>query len=254
MQNAATIYSLHTGVRIPDFTDTDYANIVLTVLRKSVRDFFYRTVWFGDTSAQSAPTGTVAAGLDTKYFTLLDGFWKQAITQAGENAEQRVTITENTGASYAAQKVSPENIVDYFAGLVYGAPIELRGMENQFILVTQSIYDAYTQYLASSQYLESARVMLLDGRSALSYDGIPVIAMPIWDKMIKSYFDNGTKYDNPNRAIYSARPVLGVGVDSLDSFDQIEMWYDRKDKVVFTRLMGRLDAKLTNPEMFTIAI
>lgn len=254
LQNAATIYSLHTGVRIPDFTDTDYANIVLTVLRKSVRDFFYRTVWFGNTSAQSAPTGTVTAGLDTKYFTLLDGFWKQAITQAGENAKQRVTITENTGASHTAQKVSPENIVDYFAGLVYGAPIELRGMENQFILVTQSIYDAYTQYLASSQYLESARVMLLDGRSALSYDGIPVIAMPIWDKMIKSYFDNGTKYDNPNRAIYTARPVLGVGVDSLDSFDQIEMWYDRKDKVVFTRLMGRLDAKLTNPEMFTIAI
>ncbi len=255
LQNAATIYSLHTGVRIPDFTDTDYMNIVLEVLRKSVRDFMWRSTWFGDTAAASATTGAVTAGVDVKYFNLLDGFWKQAITQATSNTEQRVTISENAGESYAAQELGEDfDAFKILRGLVFGAPIGLRGREDGVILTTQNFYDAYNMQLTNGVPNYTSRDIMDGVGSELRFNDIPVIAMPQWDKTIRAYFDNGTKYDNPTRAIYTSRAVLGVGVDSYDSFDNTEVWYNKEDKVVNMRMMGRLDAKLTNPDLFMIAI
>ena len=46
LQQSATIYSLRTGVDIPDFTDTDYMNIVIEVLERSIMDFWYRLLLY----------------------------------------------------------------------------------------------------------------------------------------------------------------------------------------------------------------
>nr|DAN26480.1 MAG TPA: major capsid protein [Caudoviricetes sp.] len=256
LENAATIYSLRTGVDIPDFTDTDYMNLVMEVLKKSIMDFWYRLFWFNDTAAKNvADGGVITAGVDVKFFTIIDGLWKQIIAQATANTKQRAaTITENAAATYDAQALNPANVKGYLSKVVFGAPLQLRNMNDRFILVTQSVYDAYTQALQDACCLESARVALLNGVDALSYNGIPVIAMPIWDKMIAAYEDTGTKLNNPHRILFTSKSVLGVGVDAIDSFDKFRIWYEKKDRQVYIEAMGRADAKLTNPEYFSLGI
>lgn len=259
LENAATIYSLRTGVDIPDFTDTDYMNLVIEVLKKSVMDFWWRLFWFNDTAAKNVDDeespGIITKGLNLKYFTIIDGFWKQIVSQATTNTKQRAaTIAENTGATYTAQELNPANVKGYLNKVVFGAPLELRNMNDRFILVTQSVYDAYTQSLQDACCLESSRMALLNGMSALSYNGIPVIAMPVWDKMIAANEDTGTKLNNPHRILFTAKSVLGVGVDSIDSFDKFRIWYDPNSRKVKVEAMGRSDAKLTNPEYFSLGI
>lgn len=256
LKTAATVYSLRTGVDIPDFTDTDYMNIVLEVLEKSIMDFWYRMFWFGDTEAKHvSESGVITESLDLSYYTILDGFWKQIIARVTANPAQKpVTITENSGANYAAQELKVENVQGYLAKLVYNAPLQLRNMEDKFILVTQSVYDAYEQSLMSACCLESARMALINGMEALKYKGIPVIAMPVWDKLIAVGEDTGTKLNNPHRMLFTAKSVLGIGVDDINKLGDLRVWYDLKDKKVYIRSMGQADAKLTNPEYFTLGI
>lgn len=256
LENAATIYSLRTGVDIPDFTDTDYMNIVLEVLNKSIREFWYRMFWFGDTEAKHVEdSGIITNGLDLEYFTILDGFWKQIFEQVAENPAQRAAvISENAGSSYAFQNLDPENVQKYLADVVFKAPLSLRNMEDRFILVTQSVYDAYEQSLMNACCLESSRMALINGIEALKYKGIPVVAMPIWDKLILSSEDTGTKLNNPHRILFTAKSVLGIGVDTYDRMGNLRIWYDPKDKMVYINGMGRADAKLLNPVLFTLGM
>ncbi len=256
LEAAATIYSLRTGVDIPDFTDTDYMNLVLEVLQDAVMDFWWRLFWFNDVDAANVSGGGVITdGVEAKYFNIIDGFWKQIYAQVGDNPGQRAAvITENAGATYAAQALNPANIKDYLSRVVFAAPLQLRKQPDRFILVTQSVYDAYSQALMDACCLESSRMAMLNGTDALKYNGIPVVAMPKWDEMIMEYEDTGTKLNAPHRILFTAKSVLGAGVDSPTSFDRLNVWYDRDSRKVKVEGMGRADAKLTNPEYFTLGI
>ena len=95
---------------------------------------------------------------------------------------------------------------------------------------------------------------LTKGINVLTFDGIPLVPMKIWDKIIKRYYNSGTALINPHRAVYTTKAVLAVGVDSLDSFGEIDVWYDKDSRKVKMEAMGKADAKLTNPLMFQLAI
>lgn len=256
LETSAAIYSLHTGIDIPDFEDTDYMNIVRTVLEKAMIDFWWRLTWFNDTEAEHVTDdGIVTDGVDLDFLTIIDGLWKQIWAQVGVNAAQRAaTITENAGATYAAQKLDKANIQGYLESVVFGADLILRQQPDQFILVTQSVYDAYKQSLMDDSSLESARGALINGIESLSYNGIPLVAIPQWDMMIREFEDTGVKLNNPHRILYTTRSVLGVGVDNATSFDSLRIWPNFDTREVKIEAMGRSDAKLTNPELFTLGI
>lgn len=256
LESTAAIYSLHTGVNIPDFTDTDYMNIIVKCLNDAMLDFWWRLFWFSDTAAKNvADGGTITNGIDTDYFTILDGFWKQIFAQASAVPTQRpAIITENTGATYAAQELDPDNVIGYLTNLVYKAPLLLRRQTDANILVTQSVYDAYEQALTNKCCLESNMTALENGRTALRFKGYNIVAMPQWDAMIAEYEDTGAKLNNPHRMLFIPKSVLGVGLDNANSFDNFRIWYDPNTRMVKIEGMGRADAKLLNPELFTLGI
>lgn len=256
LETTAAIYSLHTGVDIPDFTDTDYMNIVVEVLRKSIMDFWWRLFWFNDRDALNVSDGGIITdGLDLDYFNIIDGAWKKIYAQIGVNPAQRTaTITENAGATYAAQELDPANVKGYLTSVVYKANKVLRKQADKFILVTQSVFDAYEQSLMDACCLESSRLALLNGVQALSFKGIPVIPVIIWDEMIEEYEDTGVKLNNPHRILFTSKAVLGVGVDNPDSFDKLRIWYNEDTRQVKMEGMGRADFQLTNPDLFSLGI
>ena len=245
-------YSLKTGTQRPDFTSSDYMNITQIVLERAMNEFIFRTVWFGDTDADTVANGGILTnGTDKTYFNLINGFFKQMETQVTANSDQLVTITENAGASYAAQALDPDNIQGYFESAYFNAPAEIEMMDNRVILCTRSVYNAYAKSL-SGLALESMYVNLTEGVRTLAYQGIPLISLPEWDRVIKAYEDNGTTLNNPHRFVYTSKDIIGVGVDSTNSFRNLDVWYDKDTRKVKIEAMGSIDAKLMNPELFMI--
>jgi hypothetical protein len=252
LANTAAQYSLRNKMPYSDFSTSDYANIVVEVLATAMKKFIIRLAWFNDKDAATA--GILSTGIDPAYFNIINGFWKQIIAQYTVNSAQRVVITENAGATYAAQALNPDKVRDeYLPGLIYGANMLLRGQSGGFVACTQSFYDGYSKSLKGIQ-LESMLVNLTDGIRTLQYDGKPLIAIPVWDEMIKEYENTGTKLNNPHRAVYTTKEVLGIGVNNANEFENLEIWYDRDSRKVKVEGMGMSDAKLTNPALFQVAI
>lgn len=251
--NTAAVYSLQYGINIADFTNTEIGNILSAYLLKSLRKFIIRLAWFNDTSAATvANSGTLKTGTDISYFNILDGLFKQIELQCTANAKQKVTIKENANSTYATQKISVDNIQGYLEDLYFNAPIALRNMSDNFILCTQSFFDAYKKSLQVI-HVETNLSYLENGKETLSYNGVKLIPMPIWDEMLQNY-DTGTKLINPHRALFTNKAILGLAVDSFDSFENIDMWFDKDSQKVKELVRGKADVKLTNPNLFMYAV
>ena len=253
LQSTAAIYSMNTGVDTADFTNTDIMNIVGEALTNAMKKFIMRLAWFNDTAVKNfSDSGTLTNDVSVDYFNILDGLFKQIDIQCTSNAKQKVAIAENAGASFEAQKMDDTKVQGYLAKLYYQASPILRQMQGNVILCTQSFADSYQRSLSGLQ-LETMLANLTDGKSSLSYNGIPIVAMPIWDEMITNYFNNGTKLVNPNRALFTNQRVLGLAVDNLNSFENFSTWYEKKDREVYTDIAGKADVKLMNEKLFVYA-
>lgn len=254
LESTAATYALHTGVRRPDFTTTDYMAIVVRELVEAVKQMFTRLVWFSDTAIT---TSELTAGTGIEYFNVLDGLWKQIFAEGAANPKVVTTITENSGATYAAQKINPDNILGYLEGLVFNAPMPLRQQTDGVIYATQSFVDAYTIAMSknsgSAYFIDKSYENTINGQFAPMYMGIPIIAVPFWDKLIRGYFDNGTVWTLPNRAIYTTKSNLAVGVDGEGSFSELNTFYLPSTRTVRMELMAKLDAKLLNPNFISMA-
>jgi hypothetical protein len=252
LSNTIASYGFKNGVELPDLTASDYMAIVTDKLVEDITAMYFRMVFFGDTDADViANGGVLTAGTDKTHFNWFDGFFKQMITQCTSNAAQLVTITENAGASYALQALDEDNVQGYLDSAIYGADIKLKQMPNNFIIATQTVFEALEKSL-SGVNIESMYFNLTEGVRGLKYRGIPVIPEPMIDSIIDTYENTGTKWNNPHRFIYTNKEILGVGVDATTSFDTLETWYDKKEEKVYTKARGTLDAKLMNPELFVL--
>ncbi|MCE9334101.1 hypothetical protein K0H02_05615 [Bacteroides fragilis] len=257
LEASAAVYSLHKGVNIADFSDTDYMTILMEVLTNSMNEFMYRFIWFSDVDAANiADGGEITDGVAVKYFNLLDGLFKQMDVQIGVNPKQHVPIAENAGADYDAQIVAADKAVGYLRKAYRAAPIALRNLRNKFYLVTQGIYDAYVESLQSACCLETTYQNLVNGMTTVSFNGIPLIAMTIWDEIIASYCNDEAKnrYINPNRIVLTAPEVLAVGVDDPNAFDSVKSWYNPDERKVKIEAMGKGDVKLANPALFVYGV
>ena len=254
LETTIGIYSLKTGIQRADFTSSDYMAIIVDFLIEGIKDMMLRLAFFGDTAADViANGGKLTAGTDKDFFTLIDGFFKQITVAYTANAKQRVTISENAGANYAAQALVEANVQGYLKSLTAKASPLLKQMDGNIIICTQSFYEAYKGSLQGTS-IESMYVNLVTGVKTLSYDGKPLIPVPEFDALIEAYYDNGTKLDNPHRAIYTNPGVLAVGVDEMGNFAEVDVWYDKTDRNVYSLSTGKIDAKLADPKLVQIAI
>lgn len=255
LEQTAAVYALRNGTLVSDLTDTDYMAIVVEFLRESLRDFFYRIAWFGDVDAENVGEGgQITAGVDVTYFTLIDGFWKQLTAGVTANPALGVTIAANAEATKAEQVagLTPEAAFNTLQAMYFGAPLDMRASGDMRFLVTQSVADAYMQYLQGKN-IDATYRNLVDGVPALMFNGVPVIALPIWDSMIKSYQDLGNTYYKPHRAVLIEKLNLGIGVGSEDGLAKFDIWYDKTSRKNYVLAQDTIDAKLLNASRFVLA-
>ncbi|GHU96449.1 hypothetical protein FACS1894156_7550 [Bacteroidia bacterium] len=61
LKTTAAVYSLKTGTAIADFTNTDYINVVTTVLATAMKEFVLRFAWFNDVDAENVSDAATAS-------------------------------------------------------------------------------------------------------------------------------------------------------------------------------------------------
>lgn len=206
--------------------------------------------------------GYITEDVDPEYFDIIDGLFKQLRGLVADDNTRGVTITANGKTSKADQmgEMTPDSAYSLLSTMWYKAPIKLRQMkadtnvENRpKFLVTQSIADAYEQYLIGKG-IDRTYVNLVEGVQVLSFLGVPVVPMAIWDEMIQAYNDLGDTYFKPHRALLTTKSVLAVGTPNGErEFGEFDIWYDKTSRKNYILLKDKLDAKIANPDHFIYA-
>ncbi len=255
LADTAAVYCLNKGTRVDDLTDTDYMAIYVQVLKDAVKDALYRIVWFGDTEAKNvASGGSVTDGVDTGYFTIIDGFWKQLEAAAAADSSLLVSIDANTKGTKDEQLSALDGDAAYaiLNDLYFKQPIEQKLAKKAQFLVTQTIADGYTKYLMGKG-IESTYSNTVDGVPSLKFLGVPVIPVPIWDAQIQAFNDLGDTYYAPHRAVLIEKANLAVGTPSAEAYGEFDIWYNKNDRKNYVLLKDAIDAKLLNSSRLVFA-
>lgn len=232
----------------PDFynrIDSEEMGILIAKIEQALPLDIMAKVWFNDSDAALiADGGNFTAGTDLALYNGNDGIWKQVFTKIVPGDENYVEITANAGATYADQKITPADAAEVLEAMYFAADPRLKDDPDARILVTSSIFDGYLQYLKNTQATGGGFTAILEnGQPALSIYGIPVVKMPLWDRKIKSLFDNGTKYDKPNRALMTTKYNIPIGTVSEQDFTSIDSFYEKYKKINVLDAVVEFDAK-----------
>lgn len=206
--------------------------------------------------------GIITQDVDTGYFDIIDGLFKQLRAFVAEDDKRGITIDANSQSTKAEQMayMTPERAFNLLSAMWYKAPLKLRNMKadqnadnRPKFLVTQSIADAYEQYLIGKG-IDRTYVNLVEGVQVLAFLGIPVVPLGIWDEMIQSYNDLGTTFFKPHRALLTTKPVLAVGTPNTGRmYGDFEIWYNKDERRTKILLKDKADAKIANPDFFIYA-
>lgn len=251
--------AMRRGANIADLTGTEYIDdIVYPRLKLAIYKMLMRFAWFGDKNADNvADGGVITDGVDPAFFTVTDGFWKRFFAIASGNSARRVNIAANAEATFAAQKSAilgdgvASGILD---NLIMGASADLRQGENQVIFVTQSLKDALNRdNRNNNKGSELQWRAIFDGITESQYDGIRLVAMPLWDSIIQAYESTGTAWNKPHRAVYTTTNNLLVGIDNYTDFAELNVFFDEKSELNLLKSKGALGTLVAQDNMVQVA-
>lgn len=263
------VYSLRNGIDKADIKSMDIANFIEDRYKDEIYESVLRNVWFGDidtTAYNGTPAGTFFNGgnpnITPAYFNLIDGLWKQLFVILAANPNQLTTdlATKNNQATFALQAFNSTDLDDRVVtnalqNVIFESDDRLRDSPNQLLLVTRSVADQYTKELKAAG-IEPAWQAIQDGIATLNFDGITLISVPFWDRMIKSYSrqsNNVGAYFRPHRILLTTKEQLAVGTEEQESLTNVELNYDKTTKKVMFDFGYNIDAKALQNYMFQAA-
>lgn len=250
------VWALKNGLEIADLTRTDFANFINERLDDALFESVLRHAWFGDTDAadvDASPAGLLTSGTDADYWNAIDGLWKQIFAIVAADSNRRYTITENSAGSYSLQDtLAADRAIKTFRALIEGADKRLKGAKGKVIVCTDSLWDNWLTY-KESQGMDSSFVRQAEGFETDVYRGVPIIKFDFWDRMIRTYFDNGTTYDRPHRALLITVPNVKIGTEEVANLTEIDQWYEKKEKQTYFDALYSLDAKIIEDYMIQAA-
>lgn len=209
-----------------DITGSDEEKFITALVEDSATKAIARIVWFGDTAVAAA--GAATAGLTTadnvKFYSLIDGLWKQIFAGVIAGTIKKAEIAASAELTFDAMW----NLADS----------RLRAAEGKQLLVTRSLFDNYTKMLSDKSQNFSIEITQ-NGLQSVKWNGIPVVNMEnVWDLNLLDFVNNST--DNaaylPERAVLTVPGNIPVGTLNDGDFSQLEAWYnrdERKNKIAY---------------------
>lgn len=214
-----------------------------------------RHVWFGDTAIANysdSPAGVLTDGISETLYNVIDGLWKQLFAIGTADADRLYSISENSQSTYANQALAAGKAQTVFEQLRENADDRLYADEDAIILCTKSLALNFAKSLRGTA-TESSFKRIEGGYQTLMFDGVPIVVVPQWDRIINAHFNDGTKWYRPHRAVYVNKENLGISLDGEDAFASYREWYSDDDGAYRIRALWKMDAKVFDDEAVQLA-
>lgn len=254
--NTFAQWLLGPGTSKSDFTGTEMAAFIVEQLDNMLRELISRIFWFGDKGIVAGTGNNLASGEDA-YFNPIDGIWAQAFDIVTANALRKSTTgiaTYNAAASFALQKfdaaaTTAKTVSNALDQVWYDADMRLRQTPKSELryYVTQSVYDQLEKERKSVTGFELPYNRQEDGLSAIIWNGIPVVAIQLWDRILAAYFGDDitpVKTTIPHRVMLTSKNNLLLGVETSGSLNELDAWYSKDDEKMYAKFATMIDAKI----------
>jgi hypothetical protein len=251
------IYGTRCGIAQADLTATDFWSFLMERMSDTLIEEVYRIVWFSDVDVVAA--GNLTVGTDPDYFNKIDGFWKQLFAIVTADADRRTLglDSRNGQASFATQEFDATDttnlvVTNTLQNMRYGSDFRLRGKEGLQYIVTQSVADQYERELTACQKPYTTE-RLENGMTLLKSGGIEVIGFHFWDRMIRTYFNDGVVWFLPHRALLTVKTNTQIGTCEVANLSEMASIYDPIKKFNHLDTQYDIDAKIIEDYLIQVA-
>lgn len=208
---------LKTGIASFDPSGTPINTIVAQLIEDAVRRDIFRRISFADSGSASADWDTI------------DGIWTQLMADAGTASTycvKKANVSLGTAALSSGEALAAlEAVYSESSNLLKAVPVSKKKF-----FVTGSVYDNYFNSLAATGAVtEQAYTALLNGAQTLTYKGVPVVPVRIWDTELADS-TNPLYGTTAHLILYTTKDNHRVGVESNGDLNKIDGWYERKDR------------------------
>lgn len=250
------------GVAREDLTSTDFAVFITERLEDAMDEMHHRIAWFNDVDAATttdSPAGVVTAGTNLAYFNKIDGAWKQLFAVGTANAD-RVSAglaSRNAQATFALQKFTTTDrtnlvVSNTLDAMRSGADDRLVDGGNMILAVTKSVFDQYRSELKFAN-VSFTTERLENGIEVLKADGVEMHKYSIWDRIIRQYFNDGTKSYLPHRMVMYDKENLRIGTEEESTFSEVDIFYDKVTKKTYFDFQFDIDVKVVEDYLVQMA-
>ena len=238
----------------PDFydrIDSQELGVLYAMIETMLIEVLPEKVWFSDKNAADTDnSGVFTVGTDLGLYNVINGIFVEIFA---DSQIPRVTISENSQASYFAQRLPEDGAYDYLTEMVNKADARLIEDPSAFILVTRSMADNYRSTLRNKNLGAGFLEVVENGRPQLRFDGIPLIVKHEWDRFISANQNDGSKWNLPHRAVMTVRENIPVGTIAQEDMETLDSFYDRTLKSNIVDVALSLDAKHLESYMTVVA-
>lgn len=249
------------------FGDLEDQEAIKTFVYASVVRFLTEAVerlaWLGDTeAANTIDNGYVKDTIDVKFYSPLDGIWKQVFTAVTAGTCPHTNVTRNEQTTKATQlAISDAEAFAMIKGVYDNADDALKLDPTTYIRVTAAVYNGYKNYITSGEFAYGGfSEKIINGVSAVAYMGVPVYTSLFESKTILNDFeisDGGSPetltYNLPHRAIMATPDLLPCATINMEDIGALDSEYVWKDRKSYVRFDFDLDVKVVRPDMISVA-
>ena len=231
---------LKSGINSFDPSGTPVATMISRLIDEATRQDVFRRICFGDTGSSSAD------------FDTIDGIWTQLIGDSGTASTycvKKANVSLGTDALTSGEALTAlEAVYNESSNLLKAVPTTKKAM-----YVTGSVYDNYFNSLAANGAVtEQAFTNLVKGVTSLTFKGIPVIPVRIWDTMLEDS-DNPLNATTRHLILYTTKDNHIIGVENSGDLNKVEGWYERLERKFYFEGSMKFGYQYLHCDLQTIA-
>jgi ATP-dependent Clp endopeptidase proteolytic subunit ClpP len=228
---------LKTGNKSFDPSGTPINTVIDRLLADALQRDVARRVFFGAGNSSDAD------------YNQIDGLWDRLIDSSGASNYCVVRAGSALGTGTLAAGAALTALEAVYAN---SATI-LKNAPGKKFTVTRSIWDNYyNSLIGTGAVTEAAFENLQKGLTTLTYKGIPVIPVDVWDLFL-SESDNPLFGTTRHLILLTVKDNHILGVEQGSDLNKIEGWYERKDRKFYYEADMKFGYNYLHCDLQTIA-
>jgi ATP-dependent Clp endopeptidase proteolytic subunit ClpP len=228
---------LKTGNRSFDPSGTPINTIIDRILSDALQRDVFRRVSFG------------AGNSSDDDYNQIDGLWDRLIDSSG--ASNYCVV--RAGSALGTGALSAGAALTALEAVYANSNILLKNAPGKKFFVTRSIWDnLYNSYIGSGAVTEQQFENLVKGLTTLTYKGIPVIPVDLWDSFLAES-DNPLFATTRHLILLTVKENHILGVEQGGDLNKIEGWYERKDRKFYYEADMKFGYNYLHCDLQTIA-